>query len=127
MRKSKTIKIDDREITIKELRVKDVRQLLEMSDASEDDVMKLLDRFLPVVTDLKSSDLDEMAPSELKLLWETFKEVNADFLEMTGRLGITKMLGDLIQKHFSETFAGLLSADTETPGDTDGGITWKRK
>lgn len=119
MRKQKTVKIDDREITVKELRVKDVRQLLEMSEVNEDDIMSLLDRFLPVVTDIKSEDLEAMAPSELKVLWETFKEVNADFLEVTGHLGIGKMLGSLIRAHFSEAFADSLSAVTKTPGNTD--------
>lgn len=120
MRKSKTIKIDDREITVKELRVKDVRQLLEMSEANEDDIMALIDKFLPIVTDIKSKDMEAMAPSELKILWETFKEVNADFLEMTERLGITKMLGGLIRSHFAEALADSLSAVTKTPGNTDG-------
>lgn len=120
MRKSKTIKIDNREITVKELRVKDIRQILEMPEAQTDDPVELFNRFLPVVTDLKSEALEEMAPSELKIIWETFKEVNADFLEWAGRLGITKMLGSLIQKHLNETFAGLLSGDTLTSGITDG-------
>lgn len=120
MRKSKTIKIDDREITVKELRVKDVRQLLEMSEANEDDVMVLIDKFLPVVTDIKSEDMEAMAPSELKILWDAFKEVNADFLVMAERLGITKMLGSLIKVHFTEALADSLSAVTKTPGTTDG-------
>jgi hypothetical protein len=120
MRKSKTIKIDDKEITVKELKVKDIRKLLDMPEAEKDDTMELVEKFLPVVTDIKLSDLDEMAPSELKVLWETFKEVNADFLEVTGRLGITKMLGSLIQKYLNEAFAGLLSEATQVSGITDG-------
>lgn len=120
MRKSKTIKIDDKEITIKELKVKDIRKLLEMPETDKDDTMELVEKFLPVVTDLKLSDLDEMAPSELKILWEAFKEVNADFLEVTGRLGITKMLGSLIRKHLNEAFAGLLSEAISISGTTDG-------
>ncbi len=120
MRKSKIIKIDDREITVKELRVKDIRGLLEMADLNEDDMMALIDRFLPLVTDLKKADMEEMAPSELKILWDVFREVNADFLAVTGRLGIGEALGSLIKAHLTRAFADSLSEGTSSPGATAG-------
>lgn len=120
MAKSKTIKIDDREITVKELKVKVVRLWFEMSETKEDNIMTIINQFLPLVTNLKIEDVEDMAPSELKLIWEAFKEVNADFLEWVEHLGITKMLGSLIQKQLNEAFAGLSSGDTLTPGITDG-------
>lgn len=120
MRKSKSIKIDDLEIIVKELRVKDVRKLLDMAETSEDDMMSLVDQFLPMVTDLKTDNLENMAPSELKIVWEAFSEVNADFLEWAGRLGIMKALGSLIQSHLTEAFADSLSVATQAPGSMDG-------
>jgi hypothetical protein len=119
MRKQKMIKIDDREITVKELRVKDIRQILDLPE-NEGDLISLLDKFLPSVTTLKRENMDEMAPSELKAIWEVFKEVNADFLAAAEHLGLGKMLGNLIRAHLNEAFANLSSVDTLTSGITDG-------
>jgi hypothetical protein len=91
-----------------------------MTETNEDDIMSLLGGFLPVVTDIKKEELEAMAPSELKIIWEAFKEVNADFLEWAGRLEITKMLGNLIKAHLTEAFADSLNAVTQTPGNMDG-------
>ena len=88
MRKTETIKIDDREIVIKELRVKDIRKILEATEKESEDVLNQIESLLPLATDLKLKDMEDMAPSELKTLWEAFREVNADFLSLIERLGI---------------------------------------
>lgn len=84
MRKIKQIKIDDREITIKELRVRDIKEMFNgESDRS------LLDH-LPLVTDLSKDAIDDMAPSELTIIWEAVREVNADFLALMEKSGLMK-------------------------------------
>jgi|GEM_PF-1337651 len=120
MRRTKIVKIDNREITVKELRAKDIRKLLEEMERLEKtgDPMEKLDELLPLATDLKVRDLEELAPSELKVLWEAFREVNADFLALTGRLGIGKALVNSLQKSLKDSLADLLSAGTPAPGDT---------
>ena len=115
MRKTKTIKIDDREITIKELRVKDIRHILETAEneTPEDaDFMKQIETLLPLATDLKLEEMEGMAPSELKTLWETFREVNADFLALTERLGVGEALKDFLRKHLTDALSDLSNAGT---------------
>jgi hypothetical protein len=120
MRKTKIVKIDNKEITVRELRVKDIRQVLDLSDNAATDIMKDAETLLPLATDISLAELEEMAPSEIKVLWDAFKEVNADFLALIERLGITKALEGLIPEHLTRIFADLSSTDTATSGSTDG-------
>lgn len=121
MRKSKTVKIDDKEITVKELRVKDIRTLLEIAEkAEEDDFLKEVETLLPLVIDIKLNDIEEMAPSEIKILWEAFQEVNADFLSVIGRLGIKETFTSFVRKHLTDALADLSSGDIPEPGTMAG-------
>jgi hypothetical protein len=86
MRKIKIIKLDEREVTVKELRVKDIKEVF-----NEKSKKTLLDH-LPMVTDLATSDIEELAPSELSILWDAVKEVNADFLALMERTGIMEKM-----------------------------------
>lgn len=86
MRKIKIIKLDEREVTVKELRVKDIKAVF----SGESD--KTLIDHLPLVTDLTAADIDELAPSELAVVWETVKEVNADFLDLMTRTGVMEKI-----------------------------------
>ena len=107
MRKTKVIKIDDREITVRELRVKDIHSIVQTADRLEGDTLKAIEEYLPMATDLTIADLEEMAPSELKLIWEAFKEVNADFLALAEAVGLGKAILETMRRHLSEAFAGL--------------------
>ena len=110
MRKTKTVKIDDKEFTVKELRVKDIRSLQEMAErAEEDDFFKEAEALIPQITGIKLDDIEEMAPSEIKILWGAFREVNADFLSAIERLGIKEAFISSIQKHLTDAFADLLN------------------
>ena len=120
MRKIKTIKIDDKEITVKELRTKDVRKILSIGETLGEDILKDIERLLPLAFDIKPDEFEELAPSEIQLLWDAFKEVNAIFLEVIGRLGIPQMFGSSIQKYLSESLAGLSNTAIPAAGDTDG-------
>lgn len=120
MRKIKIIKIDDREITVKELRVKDIREILTIGETLGDDILKDIGRLLPFAADIKPENLEEMAPSEIMLLWEGFKEVNADFLAVIERLGIVKTFGSSIQKYLADAFADLSNTDIPVVGNMDG-------
>jgi len=107
MRKHKTSKIDDKEFSIKELRVQDLLDILNgIGDAGgiEEEIAK----WLPRCTDLTLEDLRQMAPSELMQIYETFREVNADFFEIAGRLGLNKMAARM-KESFMNEFSGVLS------------------
>ena len=117
MRKTKTIKIDGEEITVKELRVKDLRKILDTaSDFSG--IEQVLD-MLPMATDLAQEKIEDMAPSELGRVWDAFKEVNAFFLDLVEKSGMVKVMKSSIQKCLTDAFAGLSDPATPAPPNTE--------
>jgi len=136
MRRSKRIKIDDREIEVLELRVKDLRALPELESGSLDGGLKGFEeaagRILPLCTTLTLQDADDMAPSELRAVWKAFREVNADFFEMqakaraaAGRVGILDDLLAAVRESVraelsrsTSAFACSSSEDMSTPPNT---------
>jgi len=102
MRKLETIKLDDREITIKELTVKQIIEIGEkMANPGEDkkessDIDILKDAFKEHlalgVEGVSFDELIELAPSEIKVLYEKFKEVNKVFFEIAQQVGILNLL-----------------------------------
>lgn len=121
MRKNKIFKIDDREVTIKELRVKDILSIFEGAD-KQGNVMGVIADLLSRCSDLQITDLEEMAPSELKLIYEGFREVNDVFFEAARQWGLGGTIEELkksIQKEFSAALAVSFSQDTPTPSTTD--------
>ena len=117
MRKMKTVKIDDREITVKELRVKDIRRIMEQAEA-ENFSMAAVGDLLPLAVDLDPAAVEDLAPSEIKILWEAFREVNGAFFDLAARVGVGKALAAEIEKSLTEAFAGLSSAATPAPPTT---------
>jgi hypothetical protein len=84
LRESKRIKIDDREITIYELRVFEIKKIVKKALSAEggiDEVANDLAELLPMATDLPIDEIEQMAPSELKQIWEAFREANASFFD----------------------------------------------
>jgi len=112
MRKTKTVELDGRKITVKELRLKDIRLILEIAEKEDEDLLRQAERLLPLAADLDLEDFDEMAPSEIRVVWEAFREVNADFLSLTERLGVGRALGDFLRKHLTDALSDLSNGDT---------------
>lgn len=126
MRVRKTIKIDEKEITLKEFRVKDVIDILK--DASPDaqagngDIVETIKKLLPICSDMTVEDLFAMAPSEIKQVYEAFKEANAVFFEVAQSLGLGSIVQELknsIRKEFSGVLADSFSRATSTLSTTD--------
>lgn len=112
MRKRKIVKIDDREITVKELSVEDILDLQGLNLA---DFESALAGFLPRCTDIGLGALKKLAPSEIRLLVDAFREVNADFFLTAGWLGLDGLLANLkaaILRDFSELLADSLKPAT---------------
>ena len=114
MRKSKIIKIDDKEITVKELRVKDILSVFDMAwQEGFDGWSEQIQTFLPKITaGISIEDLKKMAPSEIKQIVDAAKEVNNDFLAVARTLGLGKLIGDL-KKTILSDFSGLLAGSLE--------------
>lgn len=129
MRKQKTIKIDDREITVRELKVKHIRAMLDQSaslgpNAQFADFLLHARELLPVATTLTADEMSELAPSELQMVWEAFREVNAVFFDLLTRAGVgealEKMIRKILEESLSDPFAPSFPAGIPTPGSTAG-------
>lgn len=96
MRKSKVIKIDDREITVNELTVAQVTALMEGAGkkTSATTAELLMPNPIPieavsVSTGISVDDLNgTMTPSELAMVWEAVAEVNDFLSQMMQRLQV---------------------------------------
>ncbi|MDX9785447.1 MAG: hypothetical protein RBT11_01630 [Desulfobacterales bacterium] len=117
-RKIKVIKIDDLEITIRELRIKDIIELVEAADRKKDaGPMETLKEYLPRLTDLDPEKAIGMAPSELKEVIEAAREVNSDFFDAARAMGAGKILAELrasLERDFSAIVADSLRQATGT-------------
>ena len=119
MRKQKTIKIDSMEITVRELRVKDIRDIIEQGDKTVSGGLDQIEKILPLATDLTLSQIEDMAPSELQTIWNAFREVNAAFFDLVAKTGIAEALKSSILKDLTALFVTLSDQVTESPGNTD--------
>lgn len=119
MRKIKTIKMNDRELTIRELRVKDVVEIFSNADKIElSDIPGTIDKLLPRCCDFTWDDLYELGGSEIEEIYGAFKEVNAVFFEVAGTMGLGGIIEGLktsIRKEFSAALAGSFKPDTPAP------------
>lgn len=123
MRLRKTIKLDDREITVYELRAKDLRKLMiERTNQLVEgaDILTLLQEDLSLACDLPTREFEELAPSEIKTIWDAFKEVNAVFLNALRDAGLLELLRKATFADLSAALPGSSSAGTSAPGPTDG-------
>jgi hypothetical protein len=117
MRNRETIKLDSKEITIKELTVKQIMMLGDKianssksagEGESDFDLIKgaFKDHLELGVEGIIFEELIELAPSELKLIYEKFKEVNAVFFEVAQQIGLL----DLLQRIKLELQNGFLKS-----------------
>lgn len=118
MRKRDTLKIDDREITVKELTVREIMEIAELKNVGSDtgkDGLTLavfkreFSNYLPRAVDgLTVDDMLDLAPSELQTIYDKFKEVNAVFFAIAREAGLGVLLEQLrtaIQRDFLKLLA----------------------
>lgn len=120
MRKTKKVKLDDKEIDVFELRVKDYLTIVEKLKGNTDMTPAMFfEEFqviLPKAISMTYDELIEYAPSELELLFEAFKECNATFFSLLGRVGLDKLpsiLSKAIESDLLKVSAGSLPQVTE--------------
>lgn len=100
MRQEKKHSIGEREFTIKELTLAEIRNWQRQAEqqAQGDDASPALDlgdalfvdvtvADLLLMTDAEAEELEELAPSELRQLADACREVNEHFFAMADRLG----------------------------------------
>lgn len=119
-RMRKTVTVNDKEYTVRELTVQDIIDLMNDSiffGASKGNKPEGKNDFVLVAEDLSKAmkkccdfdinDLKPLPPSEIKNIYNAFMEVNATFLEILKALGMTKVL-EKIQEAILQNFSKLL-------------------
>lgn len=87
MKKTATMTINDKIITINEITV---RQMMAVKDTfGTESIVDALLGLIPLLTDAPPEFLLDLAPSEIEEIWGKVKEVNASFLKV---LPLDKML-----------------------------------
>lgn len=111
---------DGKSITVHELTVKQIISLLnddalgDKKDLGIGSMQAFLKRHLSNATDLETEDMLSMAPSELKLVYDAFAEVNAVFFDTARSVGLETLLTELknaMVEDFSKLLAGSLKMD----------------
>ena len=95
MRKHGIVKIDDKEITVWELKITDWLEIVEKGKTmplSVDSVMDLVQEHIGKLTSLKLEELKAFAPSEIRVIVDKVKEINSDFFELAQWMGIPETL-----------------------------------
>lgn len=124
----KTITIRGVDITVREVIVADILDTI--NTAKNDGLGQLIGHcadLLPKAVDCDPAFLRNLTPSELKKIYEAFKEVNAVFFDTAAAAGLPQILTSMrnqIVGNFSNLFSALLARATAKPsGDTPGAIS----
>jgi len=104
----KSSEIDGKKITVYELTVEEIINIGEeqkrLNDPSLDQFKVLLEEYLgKAVTGITLDDLIKMAPSDIKVIYDDFLEVNKTFFGVARSLGLAELLETLkqaVQKDF---------------------------
>lgn len=115
-RKTKTFQIEgyEKSFTVKELTVKQIIDLMQ-KDVQDTSLAGLKDQFLnflPVASNIKLDELIEMPPSDIKLIWDKFREINSTFFAVSQQVGLGNLLEDL-KRAIIEDFGKLLVASSK--------------
>lgn len=110
MRKSKEIEIAGRKLEVRKLRVRDILRLLDQTPGRDlEDLRLQADQLLQDSAGLKSDDLLDLYPGEVKELWNAVREVNSDFFDLAGSAGLGEIMAGLrtaFVKDLSRALAG---------------------
>ena len=123
MRKREVIKIDDKEIVLKELTVMELIYLCHRTgwikipqniDEKQFEKYKdipVYDVVLTFISDISKNEIMLFAPSEIKTLYNAFKNVNSVTFETAKYMGVGKLIDDMregLVKHFMSDYSKLL-------------------
>jgi len=109
--------IDEKKVTIYEMKVKAIRKFIkEYFKMGTDDFNQeeLFNAIIPNCSNLSIVEFDELTFSELDTIWKVFKEVNKGFLQTTSRLGLNGAIMKLKDQWITK-----LQTITEESGQTE--------
>lgn len=123
MRNKKVVEIKQDEdkaalsITVYELTVKQIIALINddsLTGNSLENFRLFLESHMEKFTSLTMAQAETMSPSELKSIFDAFKEVNATFFEVAQEAGLLNLLSQLkmaVVEDFSSLFVNSLKLD----------------
>ena len=114
MRKEKKIKIGEKEITVYEMKIREIIELFDGLDEDEG-IATQIEAILPRITDARTEDLLDMTPSEAKEIYDAVREINAVFFEVARGMGMEAIglqIKDAILQDFKQAFASSSKQDT---------------
>ena len=118
MRKTITFKIEgyDKPYTVNELSIREIISLIQNDVVQGQDIESLkqvfTDVLLPMCTNVSLDELMDMAPSEIKQLWDKFQEMNSVFFDVAQKMGIAEIWEDL-KKGVIADFSKLLALSSK--------------
>lgn len=99
--KTEKIMINDKEVEVKELKVKHIKKLMsEISDGKDlsmKDILELGKELLPSVCNISAEEIEEYAFSDVDALLSVFWKVNTSFLKLLNQVGIGKNLQKVVE------------------------------
>ena len=122
-----TVQINGMEILVKELTVGEILDLFTGVDKGStfEVIATKADQFLGAACGISVDTLKTMAPSQIKIVYEKFREVNSAFFEMAHLMAVgeivetvTAELKASLVKDFSALCSSSLKPGTGTPGIT---------
>ena len=125
-RKFDTVFLNDREITVKELTVGEILDLIQAEDGADNSIAafgRKAEAFLQVSCGLALQDLKAFAPSQIKVLYDKFREVNSAFFDLARTLRAQEMLDGVMEelkRSLASDFSRLLSASSKPATGTSG-------
>lgn len=113
MKKRKTIEIDGKEFELSELTVKQIIDIFDnskfvigLNELTNSDNISLsivrsaneINNLLAQCANFRIEDLMDLTPSEIKLVFDVFKEVNSDFLSILESLGMIETFQRILKE-----------------------------
>ena len=97
MRKEEKLKIGDKELLVKELKVSQIikitKKFPDFEGKNLEEIMVVLQGIVPMcVEGIKVDEIMDMTPSEMKELYDAFKKANEVFFEMLDKVGLLETL-----------------------------------
>jgi len=132
-RNQKTINVGEREITVFELKVKQIRKLFQIGP--DDNNLEGFKRHAAFFCEnalfgIKFEEFDDLTPGQIDHIYETFKEVNSAFFQKARLLSDEGTLGEFwktirsaISKDLIALFANQYRQAIAAPESTDTGTS----
>jgi head-tail adaptor len=96
MQRTKTVKFSDREVEVKELKVRDIWDKIGKTD-SQTDIKAEAEDLLKKCVGLVLEDLQDLYPSEVQELWAAIREVNEGFFVAAEAMNLGEQARNIIR------------------------------